>query len=96
MGFALYQIEIGDFPTSAKWLKGLGSGVLELVSDFAGDAYRLVVTVRFRRAIYVLHAFKKKSKRGAKTPKTEIDRVRRRLEWAAEDYRRRFAEEPEP
>jgi len=96
MGFALYQVQIGDFPLSAKPLKGLGSGVVELASDFAGDAYRAVLAARFPRAIYVLHAFKKKSKRGAKTPKAEIDLVRRRLARAAEDYRRPFAEEPAP
>jgi len=96
MGFALYQVQIGDFPLSAKPMKGLGSGVVEIGSDFAGGAYRAVLAVRFRRAVYVLHAFKKKSKHGAKTPKVEIDLVRRRLATASGDYRRRSAEEPTP
>ncbi|MEJ1967121.1 MAG: type II toxin-antitoxin system RelE/ParE family toxin [Rhizomicrobium sp.] len=48
-------------------MKGF-AGVLELTSFFDGDAYRAVYTVRFRDVVYVLHAFKKKSKRGIATP----------------------------
>jgi phage-related protein len=51
----------------------------ELVADFTGDTYRAVYSVRFGDAVYVLHAFKKKSKRGAKTPRSDIDLVKRRL-----------------
>src|SRR3972149_5892357 len=78
-GFALYQAQGGERPVGAKALKGLGSGVVELVSDFAGDTYRAVYTVRFEKAVYVLHAFKKKAKHGIKTPQSEIALVRRRL-----------------
>jgi phage-related protein len=92
-GFALYLVQIGERPARAKSLKGLGSGIVELVSDFGGDAFRAVYTARFEKAIYVLHAFKKKAKQGVKTPKAEIDLVRRRLRAAEDDYRRRFGEE---
>jgi phage-related protein len=92
-GFALYQAQGGERPAGAKSLKGLGGGVVELVSDFAGDAYRAVYTVRFEYAVYVLHAFKKKAKHGVKTPTAEIDLVRRRLRAAEEDYRSRFGKE---
>ena len=51
-------------------MKGLGGGIVELVAEFDGDTYRAVYTVRFREAVYVLHAFMKKSKRGIKTPKS--------------------------
>ena len=44
-----------------------------------GDAYRAVYTVKFTDAIYVLHAFQKKSKSGIATPKTEITLIRQRL-----------------
>ena len=51
-----------------------------------GGTFRAVYTVRFRHAVYVLHAFQKKSKRGIKTPKEEIDRVKARLRLASEHY----------
>ena len=63
-GFELFLAQTGQHPPSAKPLRGLGSGTLELIENFDGDAYRAVYTVRFNEAVYVLHAFKKKSKRG--------------------------------
>ena len=65
-GFELFLAQTGQHPPSAKLLKGLGSGVVELVDDFDGNTYRAVYTVRFASAVYVLHAFKKKSKQGIK------------------------------
>lgn len=56
--------------------------MLEIVESHDGDAYRAVFTVRFADAVYVLHAFKKKSKRGAETPKRDMDVVRSRLKLA--------------
>ena len=89
-GFALFLVQTGQHPPSAKLLKGLGGGVAELVEDFDGDTYRAVYTVRFRNVVYVLHAFKKKSKRGIKTPQTDIELIRRRLRDAERDYAARF------
>jgi phage-related protein len=67
----------------AKPLKGFGSaGILEIVEDWRGDAYRAVYTVRFARAVYVLHCFQKKSKYGVETPKPEMDLIRARLKEA--------------
>jgi phage-related protein len=63
-----------------------GAGVLEIVDDFDGDTFRAVYTVRLAGAIYVLHAFQKKSKHGIATPKTELDLIERRLKQAREDY----------
>jgi phage-related protein len=89
IGYALWFAQVGDTHPSVKPLKGFkGAGVLEIVEDHRGDAYRAVYTVRFAKAIYVLHAFKKKSTRGIKTPKHEIDLVESRLKWAKADYRR--------
>jgi len=82
-GFALYQAQIGLLHPDAKPLKGFGSaGVLEIVEDWRGDAYRAVYTVRFADAVYVLHCFQKKSKRGIGTPKKEMDLIRERLRQA--------------
>jgi phage-related protein len=93
LGFELFLAQTGQHPPSAKPLKGLGSGVVELVEDFDGDTYRAVYTVRFGDAVYVLHAFKKKSKRGNKTPQGDIDLVRRRLKDAEQDHAERFKKE---
>ena len=82
-GFQLHLAQTGLHPFSAKLLKGLGSGTIELVEDFDGDTYRAVYTVRIEGAVYVLHAFKKKSKHGIKTPQSDIDLIKRRL-WDAE------------
>lgn len=90
-GFELYLAQMGEHPPSAKPLKGFGSGTVELVGDFDGDAYRAIYTVRFKDAVYVLHAFKKKSKRGIATPKTEIELIRHRLRIAEQDHAVRFS-----
>jgi phage-related protein len=81
--------QIGDKAGYAKPLKGFGgASVLEIVDDFDGDTFRAVYTVRFSAAIYVLHAFQKKSRRGIATPKAELDLITQRLKRAKEDYER--------
>lgn len=79
LGVALFVVQLGGTPPSAKPWKGLGSGVYELVDDHRGDAYRAIYTVRIAGNIHVLHAFQKKSKSGIKTPKTDVVLVERRL-----------------
>ena len=86
VGFALYQAQIGRRHRDAKPLRGLGADVLEVVSRHDGDTCRAVYTVRFKAAIYVLHAFQKKAKRGIATPKQEIDLIGRRLKAAQQHY----------
>ena len=87
MGFAIYQAQTGLRHRDAKPLKGFGSGVLEVVSRYDGDTFRAVYTVRFEAAVYVLHAFQKKARRGVATPKHELDLIRRRLRVAEQHYR---------
>lgn len=87
VGFALYQVQRGITPRSAKALRGFGgAGVLEIVEDFRTDTYRAVYTVQFTDVVYVLHAFQKKSKRGVETPKSDIELIRSRLRLAKEHY----------
>ena len=86
-GGALWNAQLGRRAPYAKPLKGFrGACVLEIVDDFDGDTYRAVYTVRFAGAVYVLHAFQKKSKRGIATPKTESNLIEQRLKRAKEDY----------
>jgi phage-related protein len=87
MGYALYLAQLGDKHLDAKPLKGFaGAGVLEIVADHDGDAFRAVYTVRFADAVYALHAFQKKSTRGIATPKREIERIWQRLRQAQAHY----------
>ncbi len=83
MGFALYVAQCGNKHPDAKVMRGFGgAGVVEIVSDFRGDTFRAIYTVRYRDAIYVLHAFQKKSKSGRETPLRDIELVKQRLRVA--------------
>jgi phage-related protein len=87
VGGALWEAQIGRKASYAKPLRGFGgAGVLEIVDDFDGDAYRAVYTIRFAGLVYVLHAFQKKSTKGIATPKHEIAVIEQRLKRAKEDY----------
>lgn len=57
---------------------------MEVVSDHHGDTFRAVYTVRLANAVYVLHAFQKKSKRGIATPQAEVELIKMRLRRAIE------------
>ncbi len=90
IGQSLYAAQQGETDPSAKPLKGFGGrSVVEIVARYSGDTWRAVYTVRFAEAVYVLHAFQKKSKRGIATPKNEINLVRQRLAAAERMHRER-------
>ncbi len=90
VGFALWFAQIGDKHPHAKPLRGFGGGgVLEIIEDADGNTYRAVYTVKFADFVYVLHCFQKKSKRGAKTPKPDVDLIKSRLRVAEADFRAR-------
>ncbi len=63
----------------AKPLQGMGSGVFEIALALQGNAFRVVYAVQLATDVWVVHAFQKKSNRGIKTPKHEIDLIRERL-----------------
>ena len=84
IGHALYLVQTGQTPPSAKPMRGIESGVFEIVDDYDTNTYRAVYTVKIGRSLYVLHAFQKKSKRGIATHKQEIDLIKRRLKRAKE------------
>jgi phage-related protein len=67
-------------------LEGHGASVFELVEDHDGNTYRVVYAVRFKEVVYVLHAFQKKSPKGSKTARVDIDMIERRLKVAQQDY----------
>jgi len=81
MGYAIFLAQIGErHPSTAKTLKGFGSGtVIEVRESYVGNAYRAVYTVRYPDVLYILHAFQKKSTKGTTTPRAEIETIHRRL-----------------
>jgi phage-related protein len=82
-GFALETVQRGEKPDNAKPLKGFGgAGVQEIVADDEDGTYRVVYTVTLPDAVYVLHAFQKRSTRGIKTAQRDIELVKRRLREA--------------
>ena len=83
IGFALERAQAGSTHHQSKLLRGF-SGVYEIVSNYDRNTYRAIYTVNLGETIYVLHCFQKKSKFRIKTPKREIDLIRRRLNFAKE------------
>jgi phage-related protein len=90
IGIALSVAQFGGKHAKAKPWKGEGPGVLEIVENHRGDTYRAVYTVKFDHAVYVLHAFQKKSPKGMKTAQTDVELVSRRLKSASQDYEARY------
>jgi phage-related protein len=85
IGVALDIAQHGQKPNAAKPLRGFGgAGVLEIVDDYDGDTYRAVYTVQLVHAVYVLHAFQKKSKTGSKLPQKDAELIKERLKSAEE------------
>lgn len=90
IGTALSVAQFGGIHPAAKLWKGEGSGVVEIVEDFNRATFRAVYTVRFEKAIYVLHCFQKKSPTGIKTAKQDVDLISQRLRDARADYEVRY------
>lgn len=87
MGYALRVAQWGERHPDAKPMQGFGgASVLEVVEDHCGDTYRAVYTVRFPDAIYVLHAFQKKSNKGTETPRPDKELIKTRLKMAEDHY----------
>ena len=96
IGSALHEAQLGGRHDHAKPLSGFGgASVLEILDDHDGDTYRAVYTVRFKAAVYVLHVFQKKSKRGIATPRKDLELIRTRLEAARRLHTRLFPSEEE-
>lgn len=91
VGFALYLAQMGEKAVNAVPLTGFGnSKVPEIIVDHMGDTFRAVYTVRFEEAVYVLHAFKKKSPRASETPQRDMNLIKSRLKAAEAHYAENF------
>lgn len=88
VGYTLWLAQLGDKGINAIPMVGFGGAkVLEVVIDDVGDTYRAVYTVKFAKAVYVLHAFQKKAKHGIATPQSDVNLIKFRLKGAEEHYR---------
>ena len=89
LGAALSVAQFGGKHPSAKPWKGAGPGIFQILEDYRGDAFRAIYTVRFAKAVFVLHAFQKKSPTGIRTPRRDVELVSQRLKLAQQDYETR-------
>jgi phage-related protein len=93
LGTALSVAQFGGkHPNSKPW-KGSGAGIFEIVEDYRGDTYRAVYTVKLEGAVYVLHAFQKKSPSGVRTPRPDVALIAQRLRLARQHYEVRHGTE---
>jgi phage-related protein len=83
-GLRLYELPLGRTPLDMKPITLFGSGVYELRESFDTNAYRVVYVVNLGKALYVLHAFMKKSKSGIGIPKPDAATIEARLRRARE------------
>lgn len=75
IGHSLMVVQNGLMPSDAKYFKGVGSGVFEIMTRYDSDSYRTVFALKIAEQVYVLHVFQKKSKTGVKTPQKDIDLI---------------------
>ncbi len=81
-GYRLHEVQAGKTQLKTKPLPAVGAGVLELRERFDGNAFRTVYVVNLKKAVYVLHAFMKKSKTGIALPKSDAELIELRLKRA--------------
>lgn len=87
-GFSLFRVQVGDWPPEARSFgEGLPRSIAKLSLNFGGESYRLAFTIALPGAVYVLHAFQKKSRSGVKTPRRHIERIQVRLAQAKAHHR---------
>ena len=84
LGYALYVAQRGGKHQGATLTGFGGAGVVEIIKDYRGDTFRAVYTLRSAGAVYVLHAFQKKSKTGRETPRRDRELIQRRLREAGQ------------
>ena len=83
-GYRLRRIQKGMSAADMKALPQFGKGVFELRESYDTNAYRVMYVIVLKKAVYVLHAFMKKSKSGKELPKTDASLIQTRLKRARE------------
>jgi phage-related protein len=94
IGLSLRAAQKGEKADNAKPLQGFGgAGVLQITSNFDGNTFRAIYTIKLKGIIYVLHAFQKKSNEGSKTSQNDMDKIKARLKIAIELHAEREDEQ---
>ena len=78
IGLELMRVQFGGEPTDFKPTPTVGAGVYEIRVRDSSGAYRAMYVAKFEVAVYVLHAFRKKTQRTAKT-EIELGKARYRM-----------------
>lgn len=90
----LKAVQYGERPDDVSPFEGHdGGNVMKIRENFDGDTYRLIYAAKFEKAIYVLHAFKKKSASGIATPRREIEVVWERFREAERAYEAKYGKD---
>jgi phage-related protein len=88
-GYEVYRVQLGLDPTDWKPMASVGEGVRE-IRIRTGREHRLIYVAKFAEAVFVLHAFEKKTQ---KTARADLDLARDRyrdlLTQRADTTRRR-------
>lgn len=89
MGYALYYAQRNEHYSKTKSFRGYGLGVYEVTIEYERNAYRTIYIVSLDNTVYVVHCFQKKSKRGIKTPKKELEIITHRLKLLKSERNKR-------
>jgi phage-related protein len=82
VGHELWQVQMGLLPTDFRPMPSVGGGCYE-IRVHTGEEWRVIYVAKFADAIYVLHAFQKKSRATARhdleIARKRYDQIRTRL-----------------
>src|SRR4051812_1008693 len=81
-GYQLDKVQRGEQPADFKPMPSIGRGVEEVRARDESGAYRVIYVARFEEAVFVLHAFQKKTQA---TAKRDIDLARERFDRLVRD-----------
>ncbi|HLA63105.1 MAG TPA: type II toxin-antitoxin system RelE/ParE family toxin [Rhodothermales bacterium] len=88
-GFALYRVQIGKMPRRYSPRTNVGAGALAIKVDNEAGTFRTIYVAKFPEAVYVLHAFQKKSRKGDEDPKEHVEIAKRRYQELLRERRKR-------
>lgn len=84
LGYALYQLQLGQVPADSRPMRGIGPGVYELREQDARAWYRVVYLKKIENVVHVLHCFEKRT---AQTEQKDIEVAKERLKRLREQQR---------
>ncbi|WP_343551062.1 type II toxin-antitoxin system RelE/ParE family toxin [Pantoea sp.] len=85
VGFELNKVQHGHSPTNFKPVNRWGAGVIEIKIKGEDGEYRVVYVAKFAEAIYVLHAFNKKTQQ---TSPKDVKTISERYKVVVEERRK--------